>query len=197
MKYKQICPECYEEFILYSKDDAKRRCPCCNGSEIYGKKLIVIKELNDFSENTEKNEDTMQKNVDEAVTPWKHWNPNIDNELNTENSSITLKYITGNGRIKQEFEISVDKSEVKCLLGRGAKGEEFFQNDIRVSNEHLYVWYKSGEWFIKDDYSKNGTMLNKKLIKPGKEYVIKNGDIIALGKLADSVHLKVIINASS
>ena len=54
MKYKQICPDCNEEFILESKYDIKKRCPHCKSTSIWGRKLIPIEEIDDsIVENTD------------------------------------------------------------------------------------------------------------------------------------------------
>ena len=192
MKYKQICPECYEEVVLENKSDAKKRCPSCKGTAIWGKKLIAIEKIDDPSVIIEKNE--VIENVNEKI----YYISEVVSKLGISTdskSAIVLKYIPGRGKIKYGFEIRVDNSDGECCVGRDTRGKEYLQYDTRVSNEHLFVIYKKQKWLINDKRSTNGTMLNKKLLEKGKEYEVKNGDVIVLGTKDDSLQLKVVIDA--
>ena len=48
------------------------------------------------------------------------------------------------------------------MLGRSAKQGSFLSQDGRVGNEHCYLFYRNGAWFVKDNNSRNGTAVNSR-----------------------------------
>ena len=188
MKYKQICPDCNEEFILESKYDIKKRCPHCKSTSIWGRKLIPIEEI----------DDSIVENTDEKIYSMSDLASEHGITINNRsNSSITLKYSFNQGRIKHDFEIKIDDTDGECCIGRDTRGKEHLQYDTRVSNEHLYIINRNMKWLIRDEKSTNGTMLNNELLEKRSEYEVKNGDIIVLGTRSDSVQLMVQIDENS
>lgn len=195
MKFKQICPECYFELVIKKLDDKVKKCPNCSGREISRQKIVEIDETTDIEDDGSyflmKGK---QEHIDNEIVPWD--NLIEDDTLFTHGKChIILKYVKG--IIRYDFEIRINSEEGEALLGRSGLGKEYFQYDTRVSNEHIYVLYKSGIWIIKDDNSTNGTMINEKIIQPNVEYEVRTGDIVALGKSNNSVRLEVKINVGS
>lgn len=52
-------------------------------------------------------------------------------------------------------------------------------NDDFVSNEHLMIERREGQWWLTDLGSRNGTLLNDRRVE--KPIIISNGDLITLG----------------
>ncbi len=55
-------------------------------------------------------------------------------------------------------------------------------NDPKASREHCEIYSKQKKYFITDKNSSNGTLVNYKTIKAGKEVPLKSGDQIQIGK---------------
>lgn len=196
MKYKQICPDCNEEFVLESKDDIKKRCPNCKSTAIWSRKLIPIEKFDESIVAPQKDE--IVENTGEKIYSMSDFVSEHGITINSKsNSCITLKYSSKQGKIKHDFEIKIDDSDGECCIGRDNMGKEHLQYDTRVSNEHLYIINQNRKWLIWDEKSTNGTMLNKEILEKRHEYEVKNGDIIVLGTKNDSVQFMVIIDENS
>lgn len=50
-----------------------------------------------------------------------------------------------------------------------------------VSRVHAVLHFRSGQWYVEDKGSMNGIMLNGQWMTAGREYVLREGDQIALG----------------
>lgn len=187
MKYKQVCPECYFEIIVPDANGKVKKCPNCNGRDIVNQKLTKVE-----SEDSEKLKVTTNDNMvtEPIVTPWIDFEDDNTDVVGA-NENITFKYVSG--IINRDFEIIVTLKDGEKLLGRSAMGQEYFQLDNRISNEHFYVNYKNGNWLIRDNESTNGTRINGDILHPNIEYKIKSGDIITLGKMSNSTRLEVNI----
>jgi hypothetical protein len=61
-------------------------------------------------------------------------------------------------------------------------------NDSFASSEHALVALRSGQWWLEDRHSRNGTMLNNMPIS--QPVVITQGDIIGIGKLSFRLELE-------
>lgn len=103
--------------------------------------------------------------------------------------SITLTAITY-GRLSFTIEAN---SNAPYMLGRSANQSDFLSNDGRVGNEHCYLMYKEGGWYVKDNHSKNGTAVNSLDIGEGGEHVLNNGDELKLGHHPDSMAFRITI----
>ncbi len=182
MKYKQVCPECFFEIIISDVNEKVKKCPNCNRRDIAYQKLIRIEE--EKVEIVSINEDAA---TDSPVTPWSEFEDSV--ETIKEDVNIVFKYVSG--IINRDFEITVSSKDGEILLGRSAMGQEYFQHDNRISNEHFYIKYKDGNWLIRDNHSTNGTMINGDILKPSIEYELKTGDVITLGKMSSSTKLEV------
>lgn len=185
MKYKQVCPECFFEIVISDVNEKVRNCPNCNRGDIAYQKLIRIEEENSINESVATDEVVA---TEPFVTPWLEFED--DNvETDKDGECISFKYVSG--IIKSDFEITVLSKHDEILFGRSAVGQEYFQYDNRISNEHFYVKYNCGNWLIRDNNSTNGILLNGNLLEPSIEYELNPGDVIALGKTLNSTKLEV------
>ena len=125
--------------------------------------------------------------TDSPVTPWSDCEDSV--ETIKGDANISFKYVSG--VINRDFEITVSSKDGEIILGRSSMGQEYFQHDNRISNEHFYIKYKDENWLIRDNHSTNGTMINGSLLKPSIEYALKAGDVITLGKMSNSTKLEV------
>ena len=79
------------------------------------------------------------------------------------------------------------------MLGRSANQGSFLSQDGRVGNEHCYLFYRNGNWFVKDNNSRNGTAVNSRDIGLNGECMLSNGDELKLGHHNDSVAFRISI----
>lgn len=187
MRYKQICPECYSEVIINSLDEAVEECPECYSRSIANQKIIAIETIDEQqSENVfEEVAVTEADNESEKISSW----DDILESYGLAINQIELKYVSG--IIDSEFSIKLSSEKNSYILGRSEIGKEYFEKDLHIGNEHCYIIYDEGKWKIKDNNSRNGTMLNGQLLIPQKEEILKKGDIIQFGKLSTAVRLEV------
>lgn len=93
------------------------------------------------------------------------------------NETETLRIVAMN--VAEYFEILVDKSEITI-----GKKPELVDKAITfnkmISRKHCRIVRKSGEFYISDENSANGTYVNGKRIVPNQLVKIKKGDIIRL-----------------
>ena len=83
--------------------------------------------------------------------------------------------------VSQECDTLKIQQGRKVILGReGNIKPELFIPYFTVSRKHLIVEFNNDHWFITDNESTNGTYLNGEMIKKGKQYAVKRGDIISL-----------------
>ena len=65
-------------------------------------------------------------------------------------------------------------------LGRDPGGAGIKIADPRCSRRHAVVFFRGGEWFLKDLDSKNGIRVNS---EPALRRQLRHGDVLALGKV--------------
>jgi pSer/pThr/pTyr-binding forkhead associated (FHA) protein len=90
---------------------------------------------------------------------------------------LQLKIVTGNHAGKL---ISVNHD--KFYVGRG-DGCHLRPKSDSISRKHCAFLYKDGRVLLVDLKSRNGTLVNDKLIEPTKAKILKNGDKINIGNL--------------
>jgi hypothetical protein len=70
----------------------------------------------------------------------------------------------------------------------------FPEGNTSISGKHCTLQLYSGTFYITDNHSLNGTILNDELLEPDKPYELKDGDVIELGDLSvRGVKLKLTI----
>jgi len=77
------------------------------------------------------------------------------------------------------------------MLGRSSNQGGFLSQDGRVGNEHCYLFYRNGNWFVKDNNSRNGTAVNSRDIGLNGECMLSDGDELKLGHHNDSVAFRI------
>lgn len=85
------------------------------------------------------------------------------------------------------------KSGVPYMLGRSANQSGFLSQDVRVGNEHCWLVFRDGHWFVKDNHSANGTIVNARYIGLNGECVLHDGDELKLGHEQDSMSFRVAL----
>lgn len=88
---------------------------------------------------------------------------------------------------------TVEAGSNTYMLGRSANQGSFLSQDGRVGNEHCYLLYRNGNWFVKDNNSRNGTAVNSRDIGLNGECMLSDGDELKLGHHNDSVAFRISI----
>lgn len=88
---------------------------------------------------------------------------------------------------------TVEAGQEKYMLGRSANQGSFLSQDERVGNEHCYLFYRDGAWYVRDNNSKNGTAVNSQDIGLNGERMLNDGDELKLGHHPDSIAFRISI----
>lgn len=88
---------------------------------------------------------------------------------------------------------TVEAGQTIYMLGRSANQGDFLSRDGRVGNEHCYLFYRNGAWFVRDNNSKNGTAVNSEDIGLNGERMLADGDELLLGHSSDSPAFRITI----
>lgn len=80
------------------------------------------------------------------------------------------------------------------MLGRSANQGRFLSQDRRVGNEHCYLFFRDGAWFVRDNSSQNGTAVNSQDIGLNGERMLSDGDELKLGHHPDSIAFRISIS---
>lgn len=196
MKYRQICPECNEIFVVEEIKNKIAICPKCGGRRISYEKLISItddKETLNDSYKTKEIESDSNKDILDLLNAAKESFENNSDEYGVLNESERIiELVTVGTYGNRGFVIKISSVETPVLIGRCGLGKDFLQEDLRVSNEHCYINYDNGKWYLTDNNSTNSTELNDKTISPGNPCLIKENDLIRLGKDDNTFVFKVV-----
>jgi pSer/pThr/pTyr-binding forkhead associated (FHA) protein len=77
--------------------------------------------------------------------------------------------------------IKIPVTKIPFTIGRGPDNVDFAFRATGISRSHCLVSFYDGFYHISDLGSTNGIYLNKRRIKPNKDYRVKNGDTVSLG----------------
>ena len=101
---------------------------------------------------------------------------------------VTAKLVIGRGgRIGKEFPIT----SVETLVGRWDADSGIFPDvdldqddpEAKVSRRHARIVNQSGQYYVEDLGSTNGTFVNRgRRLLPGHRHILQNGDEIIVGK---------------
>lgn len=89
---------------------------------------------------------------------------------------------------------TVEAGHNTYMLGRSAEQASFLSQDGQVGNEHCYLFYRDGAWFVKDNHSQNGTAVNSRDIGINGEFMLSDGDELKLGHRPDSIAFRITVN---
>jgi FHA domain len=81
---------------------------------------------------------------------------------------------SGGGRVGQSFPLQGER----MTIGRSPEAE-IFLDDVTVSRDHAMLVRRSGEWFLDDSGSLNGTYVNRRRIDSHR---LEDGDELQVGK---------------
>jgi len=117
--------------------------------------------------------------------------PGWDDILGTtpRSPSITLTAIRY-GKLSFTLEAVENKP---YLMGRSANQSEFLSQDLRVSNEHCTLLFRSGQWYVQDNHSSNGTIVSGYILPINGESPLHHGNELVLGHEADSMAFRISI----
>ena len=112
---------------------------------------------------------TMTYKVDETgeYTPI-----DIDEEVDKSGAALVIR--SGGGRVGQSFPLRGER----MMIGRSPDAE-IFLDDVTVSRDHAVLVRRSGDWFLDDSGSLNGTYVNRRRIESHK---LEDGDELKVGK---------------
>jgi pSer/pThr/pTyr-binding forkhead associated (FHA) protein len=82
------------------------------------------------------------------------------------------------GEVLREYVL--DKPQIS--IGRASNRDISIPQDKLISRRHIIVSYKDGNYILLDEGSANGTYLNGRLLEAMRPYVLKNDDLITLGR---------------
>lgn len=108
-------------------------------------------------------------------------------------STPTKKDITLTAIRYGRLSFTVEAAQGAYMLGRSANQGAFLSQDGRVGNEHCYLFFRNGTWFVRDNNSKNGTAVNSRDIGLNGECILSDGDELKLGHHPDSVAFRISI----
>lgn len=77
--------------------------------------------------------------------------------------------------------VKIPVTKIPFTIGRGPDNVDFAFCATGISRSHCLVSFYDGFYHISDLESTNGIYLNKRRIKPNKDYRVKNGDTVSLG----------------
>ena len=214
-QYVQVCPACKQSNYTSEKDSPVIRCFYCQRSRIrtvlpveYIKNLQDNEAINERKsaqtkspkesftdkikqekaaiQNIQKNHENYSQCKQEESKGDIGWENILDEKAKTKQIHLTAKAYG-------ELSFSITPDDGKYMLGRSAKHGDFLSQDMRIGNEHCYLFYKDGDWFVKDNNSKNGTFVDSRDIGINGVQVLKNGSELKLGHNDNSVAFKISI----
>lgn len=81
----------------------------------------------------------------------------------------------------QELDLSLETPRGKdCVIGRSPDAD-FVLDDPDVSRFHCKFFYQSGNYYFTDLGSRNGSIINNKVIQKDQPQILSNGDVIRIG----------------
>ena len=113
----------------------------------------------------------------------------IPRRVNSE-TEITLTAIRYG---KLSFTIKSSQKSLPILLGRSAQLRDFLAQDLRVGNEHCFIDFQSGQWYVVDNHSANGTAVNRQFLEINGKHMLRDGDELTLGHHPDSIAFRISI----
>lgn len=210
-QFFQSCKRCGAMNYTDNVDNPIKRCFQCSKSShltFPPKEYVEDKTIreNDNNDSNEKTSDQKEKINDSFLDEIKQEKADIQNlqKQHEDDEKVVgwgnilgtqpeTKKITLTAKGYGDFSFSITSDKEKYMLGRSANQSEFLAQDRRVRNEHCYLFYQDGYWFVKDNNSKNGTFVNSKDIGINGTHILENGSELKLGHNDDSVAFDISI----
>jgi pSer/pThr/pTyr-binding forkhead associated (FHA) protein len=93
-------------------------------------------------------------------------------DVAAESGALVIR--SGGGRVGQSFALA----DERMTIGRSPDAE-IFLDDVTVSRDHAVLVRRSGDWYLDDSGSLNGTYVNRHRIESHK---LEDGDELQIGK---------------
>jgi RNA polymerase subunit RPABC4/transcription elongation factor Spt4 len=93
-------------------------------------------------------------------------------DVAAESGALVIR--SGGGRVGQSFALAGER----MTIGRSPEAE-IFLDDVTVSRDHAVLVRRSGDWYLDDSGSLNGTYVNRHRIDSHK---LEDGDELQIGK---------------
>ncbi|MEM7581144.1 MAG: FHA domain-containing protein, partial [Cyanobacteria bacterium P01_A01_bin.80] len=91
---------------------------------------------------------------------------------------------------------STTRKGAECIIGRSPDSDLVLDSND-VSRYHGKFFYHSGNYYFSDLGSKNGTIINGKLLEQNRSQILKNGDVIRIGDFALMLEEDIAISEQS
>ena len=93
-------------------------------------------------------------------------------DVAAESGALVIR--SGGGRVGQSFPLRGER----LMIGRSPDAE-IFLDDVTVSRDHAQLVRRSGDWYLDDSGSLNGTYVNRRRIDSHR---LEDGDELQIGK---------------
>ena len=93
-------------------------------------------------------------------------------DVAAESGALVIR--SGGGRVGQSFPLRGER----LMIGRSPDAE-IFLDDVTVSRDHAQLVRRSGDWYLDDSGSLNGTYVNRRRIDSHR---LEDGDELQVGK---------------
>ncbi|MEM7712501.1 MAG: FHA domain-containing protein, partial [Cyanobacteria bacterium P01_A01_bin.68] len=91
---------------------------------------------------------------------------------------------------------STTRKGAECIIGRSPDSDVVLDSND-VSRYHGKFFYYSGNYYFSDLGSKNGTIINGKLIEQNRSQILKDGDLIRIGDFALMLEEDIVFSQQS
>ncbi len=168
------CPVCNPD-ADYSKtmDDFKKTVLLDENGSAQFDKTVIIEENVDLK-SKQPSETDFQNPLNKTIIVLKN-----ENSISSPNVKIEKRKIVGwlvtfsHDELGQDYRLYAGKNKIGSVAGC-----DIVINDSSVSGDHATILFRDNEFFIKDNFSTNGILINGKRLEDGK---LKDGDALELG----------------
>ena len=91
---------------------------------------------------------------------------------------------------------STTRKGAECIIGRSPDSDLVLDSND-VSRYHGKFFHYSGNYYFSDLGSKNGTIINGKLLEQNRSQILKDGDLIRIGDFALMLEEDIVFSQQS